>query len=166
LIIAWVIIKWMKKKGAGTHKESQICCGQFISKLARKYRVLIEDVVRSLSAQIYYRDLDTITLRDLIDSDGKLITEDPQSGVSIVGIPRPPRASIQNLYDRMGRMEIRQEAIEHMEYRQSYHWDMYHEVFKHMAGIYSVSLQGAYNPPGYAQPQYNQYYQQYQPYLP
>ncbi|GJZ45847.1 hypothetical protein Tco_0593443 [Tanacetum coccineum] len=51
-----------------------------------------EDVVRSLSASIYYRDLDTITLRDLIDSE-----------------------------DRMGRMEILQEAIERMEYRQSYH---------------------------------------------
>ncbi|GKE87726.1 hypothetical protein Tco_1565201, partial [Tanacetum coccineum] len=46
---------------------------------------------RSLSAPIYCRDLDMITLRDLIDSDG--------------------------------RMEIRQEAIERMEYRQSYHWD-------------------------------------------
>nr|GEX18908.1 hypothetical protein [Tanacetum cinerariifolium] len=35
----------------------------------------------------------------------------------------PPRASIQDLYNRMGSMEIRQEAIERMEYRQSYHWD-------------------------------------------
>nr|GEX05323.1 hypothetical protein [Tanacetum cinerariifolium] len=43
-------------------------------------------------------------------------------GIPRVGIPRPPRASIQDLYDRMGRMEIRQEAIEYMEYRQSYHW--------------------------------------------
>nr|GEX24018.1 hypothetical protein [Tanacetum cinerariifolium] len=36
----------------------------------RMTRVLTEDVVRSLSALIYCRDLDTITLRDLIDSDG------------------------------------------------------------------------------------------------
>ncbi|GKC97144.1 hypothetical protein Tco_1167419 [Tanacetum coccineum] len=77
----------------------------------KKWRVLTEDVVRSLSTQIYYRDLDTITLRDLIDSEGKLIPEDPQPGVPRVGIPRPPRASMQDLYDRMGRMEIRQEAI-------------------------------------------------------
>ncbi|GKE32612.1 hypothetical protein Tco_1451934 [Tanacetum coccineum] len=83
-------------------------------------RALTEDVVRSLSALIYCRNLDTTTLRDLIDSDGKLIPEDPQPGVPRVGIPRPPRASMQDLYDRMGRMEIRQE--------------------------------GAYNPPGYAQP--------------
>ncbi|GKC68811.1 hypothetical protein Tco_1101409 [Tanacetum coccineum] len=66
--VAWVIARWMKRKGAGTKKESQICCGQFISKIARKFRVLTEDV---------------------------------------------------DLYDRMGRMEIRQEAIEQMEYRQS-----------------------------------------------
>ncbi|GJY32441.1 hypothetical protein Tco_0416910 [Tanacetum coccineum] len=50
--------------------------------------VLTEDVVRSLSAPIYCRDLDMITLRDLIDSDGKLIPEDPQPGVPRVGIRR------------------------------------------------------------------------------
>ncbi|GJW34477.1 hypothetical protein Tco_0054509 [Tanacetum coccineum] len=43
--------------------------------------VLTEDVVKSLSASIYCRDLDTTTLRDLVDSDGKLILEDPQPGV-------------------------------------------------------------------------------------
>ncbi|GJY93026.1 hypothetical protein Tco_0508808 [Tanacetum coccineum] len=98
--------------------------------------VLTEDVVRSLSAPIYCRDLDTITLRDLIDSEGKLIPEDPQPGMPRVGIPRPPRTSMQ---------------------------DLYHGVFEHMAGVYSIPLQGAYNPPGYAQPQYDQYYQQYPP---
>ncbi|GJS08619.1 hypothetical protein Tco_0365415, partial [Tanacetum coccineum] len=136
---------------------------KIISKITRKCRVLTEDVVRSLSALIYYRDLDTITLRDLIDSEGKLILEDPQPGVARVGIPRPPRASMQDFYNRIFRMEIRQEAIERMEYRQSYHWDMYQGVFEHMDGVYSVPLQGAYNPPGYAQPQYDQYYQQYPP---
>ncbi|GJZ71974.1 hypothetical protein Tco_0635825 [Tanacetum coccineum] len=69
------------------------------------------------------KDLDTTTLRDLIDSEGRLILEDPQLGVPRVGVPRPLRASMQDLYDRMG----------------------------------------AYNPPGYAQPQYDQYYQQYPP---
>nr|GEV92072.1 hypothetical protein [Tanacetum cinerariifolium] len=97
----------------------------------------MSDVVRSLSALIYCWDLDTTTFRDLVDSDGKLIPEDPQPGVPRVGIPRPPRASMQDLYNRMGRMEIRQETIEHMEYRQSYHWDRYHGVFEHMAGVYN-----------------------------
>ncbi|GJS63148.1 hypothetical protein Tco_0677712 [Tanacetum coccineum] len=75
----------------------------FISKLARKCRVLTKDVVRSLSALIYCRDLDTITLKyDSTLRDGDT--------------PKMYRAD-----------------------------------------------GGAYNPPGYAQPQYDQYYQQYQP---
>ncbi|GJV28275.1 hypothetical protein Tco_1384723 [Tanacetum coccineum] len=90
--------------------------------LARKCRVLTEDVVRSLSTPIYCRDLDTIMLRALIDYDGKISPEDPQSGVPRVGIPRPPRAS------------------------------MYHGVFEHMAGVYSVPLKGVNNSPGYDQP--------------
>ncbi|GKC26675.1 hypothetical protein Tco_1033969 [Tanacetum coccineum] len=86
--VSWVITKWMKRKRARTQKESQICCGQFISKLARKCRVLTGDVVRSLSAPIYCRDLDTITLRDLIDSKGKLIPEDPQPDGDTSGCDR------------------------------------------------------------------------------
>nr|GEU67461.1 hypothetical protein [Tanacetum cinerariifolium] len=54
------------------------------------------------------------TLRELIDSESRLISKDPQPGVPRFGIPRPPRASMQDLYDRMGSMEIRQEAIERM----------------------------------------------------
>nr|GFB74694.1 hypothetical protein [Tanacetum cinerariifolium] len=80
-----------------------------------------DDVLRSLSAPFYCRDLDMTTLRELIDSESRLILEDPQLGVPRVGIPRPPRASMQDLYNRMGRIEIHQEAIERMEYRQSYH---------------------------------------------
>nr|GFA47674.1 ribonuclease H-like domain-containing protein [Tanacetum cinerariifolium] len=34
--VAWVIAKWMKRKGDGTQKESQIYYGRFILKLARK----------------------------------------------------------------------------------------------------------------------------------
>ncbi|GJR82270.1 hypothetical protein Tco_0153055 [Tanacetum coccineum] len=60
----------------------------------------------------------------------------------------------------------REDAIERMEYRQSYHWDRYHGVFEHMDGVYSVPMQGAYNLPSYAQPQYDQYYHQYPPLLP
>nr|GEW26366.1 hypothetical protein [Tanacetum cinerariifolium] len=60
----------------------------------RTTRVLIEDMARSLSGLIYCRDLDTTTLRDLIDFDGKLIPKDPQLGVPRVGNPRPSRASM------------------------------------------------------------------------
>nr|GFA47828.1 hypothetical protein [Tanacetum cinerariifolium] len=97
-------------------------------------------------------NLNTTKLRDLINSEGRFILEDPQPGVPRVGIPRPPRASMQDLYYRIGRIEIRHDTIEQMEYRQSYHLDRYHGVFEHMAGVYSVPLWGAYNPPGYAQP--------------
>ncbi|GJW72776.1 hypothetical protein Tco_0132146 [Tanacetum coccineum] len=96
--VAWLIARWMKRKGAGTQKESQICYGQFISKIARKCKVLTEDV---------------------------LIPEDPQPGLPRVGIPRPPIASMQDLYDKIGRMEIRQEC----------------------------STAGSLQPPSYAQPQ-------------
>ncbi|GKE64983.1 hypothetical protein Tco_1519144 [Tanacetum coccineum] len=37
-----------------------------------------------------------------------------------------------DLYERMGSMEIRHEAIERMEYRHAYHWDRYQGVFEHM----------------------------------
>nr|GEY96497.1 hypothetical protein [Tanacetum cinerariifolium] len=103
--VAWLITRWMKREGAGTQKESQICCGQFITKIARKIKVLPVDVIRSLSALIYCRDLDTTTIRELIDSEGRLIPEDPQPGVLSVGIPRHPRASMKDLYDWIGRME-------------------------------------------------------------
>nr|GEY49783.1 hypothetical protein [Tanacetum cinerariifolium] len=108
--VAWLIARWMKRKGAGTQKESQICCGQFISKITRKSRMLTDDVLRSLSAPIYCRDLDTTTLRELIDYESRLIPEDLQLGVPRVGIPIPLRASMQDLYIRMGRIEIRQEC--------------------------------------------------------
>nr|GEU82711.1 hypothetical protein [Tanacetum cinerariifolium] len=92
--VAWLIARWMKRKRAGTQKKSQICHGQFISKIARKSRVLTDNVLRSLSAPVYCRDLDTTTLRELIDSESRLILEDPQPGVPRLSIPRPPRASM------------------------------------------------------------------------
>ncbi|GKB32991.1 retrotransposon ORF1, partial [Tanacetum coccineum] len=56
-------------------------------------------------------DLDTTTLREFIDSEGKLIHEDPQPGIQRVAIPRPLRASMQDLYDRMSSMEIRFQVV-------------------------------------------------------
>ncbi|GKD86029.1 hypothetical protein Tco_1357183 [Tanacetum coccineum] len=65
-------------------------------------------------------NLDTTTLRELIDSEGRLIPEDPQPSVPRVGITRPPRASKKDLYKRMCNMEIRQGAIKRMSSRKSY----------------------------------------------
>nr|GEZ11477.1 hypothetical protein [Tanacetum cinerariifolium] len=105
-----------------TYGLYQRTTGQFTTKLARKARVLSDEVLRSLSALIYCRDLDTTTtLRELIDSEGRLILEAPELDVPRVAIPRAWGASMQDLYKRMGSMEIRQEAIEKMASRQSYH---------------------------------------------
>ncbi|GJY62681.1 retrovirus-related pol polyprotein from transposon TNT 1-94 [Tanacetum coccineum] len=137
--MAWVIAKWMKRKGARSQKDSQICCGQFISKIARKSRVLTEEIIRSLSTPVYCRDLDRTTLRELIDSEDRLILDIPVDDVQRVAAQRASRV---------------QRA------------SMYQGVFENMGGVYSVPLQGAYNPPSYAQPQYDQYYQQYYPHHP
>ncbi|GKD47848.1 hypothetical protein Tco_1276824 [Tanacetum coccineum] len=105
----------MKRKGAGSQKDSQICCGQFISKIARKSRVLTEEIIRSLSTPVYCRDLDRTTLRELIDSKDRLIPDilvDDVQRVAAQRAPRVQRASMQDLYERMSSMEIRQEAIE------------------------------------------------------
>nr|GEU41926.1 hypothetical protein [Tanacetum cinerariifolium] len=113
------------KETLGTHNKE---AGLSRSKRPRQHETM-EEV---LLPQVHYKfllwegcsrdaNLDTTTFRDLIDSDGKLILEDPQLGVPRVGIPTPPRASIHDLYDKIGRMEIRQEAIGHMEYRHSSH---------------------------------------------
>ncbi|GKD21470.1 ribonuclease H-like domain-containing protein, partial [Tanacetum coccineum] len=57
-----------------------------ITKIAMKARVLTDEVIRCLSALIYCRDLNTTTLIELIDSEGRLIPEDPQPGVPRLGI--------------------------------------------------------------------------------
>nr|GEV27587.1 hypothetical protein [Tanacetum cinerariifolium] len=123
--VAWLIARWMKRKGVGSQKEYDLLA------------------------------LDTHTLKELIDYKGRLIPEAPKPCVLRVAIHRPPRASMHDLYERIGNMEIRQGAIEMMSYRQSYHWDMYARVFENMTGVYSVPLKGAYNPPGYDQHQYD-----------
>nr|GEZ06182.1 hypothetical protein [Tanacetum cinerariifolium] len=107
------------------------------------------DVRRKGKRKIYYRALIATTLRDLIGSNRRLIAEDPAAGVSQVAMPRPPCPTMQDLYDRMGNMKIHQGQLERMSRRQSYHFDRYYGVFKHMAGHYRVLLQGVYTPPRY-----------------
>nr|GEW89618.1 hypothetical protein [Tanacetum cinerariifolium] len=69
--------------------------------IARKARMLSDDVLTSLSALIYCRDLDTTTLRKLIDYEGRLIHEALRPDIPRVAIPRPLRVSMQDLYERM-----------------------------------------------------------------
>ncbi|GKC07037.1 hypothetical protein Tco_0998647, partial [Tanacetum coccineum] len=81
--VAWVIAKWMKRKGARSQEDSQICCGQLITKIAKKSRVLTNETIHSLSTLVYCRDLDRTTLRELIESEDRLIPD-----ISIDDVPR------------------------------------------------------------------------------
>nr|GEY35998.1 hypothetical protein [Tanacetum cinerariifolium] len=81
-----------------THRLGLYHADELEEDIAMKARVLTDVVLKSLSALIYCRDLDTTTLRELIDSKGRLILEDPQLGMPRVGIPRPPRASMQDFH--------------------------------------------------------------------
>ncbi|GKB18748.1 hypothetical protein Tco_0852671 [Tanacetum coccineum] len=93
--------------------------------------------------------LDATTIRELIGSNRRLIVEDPTPGVPRVAMPRPSRPTMQDLYERIGNMEIPQGVLERMSRRQPYHSDRYAGVFKYMAGQYNIPLQRAYAPPGY-----------------
>ncbi|GKD97645.1 hypothetical protein Tco_1381542 [Tanacetum coccineum] len=115
--------------------------------------LLTNEVLNSLSAPIYCRALDAITLRELIGLNGKLIAKDPAPKVPRVAIPRGPHPSMQDLYDRMGNMEIRQGMLERMARRQSYQLDRYAGLFEHMAGHYGYIMHGVYAPPGYDEEQ-------------
>ncbi|GJU34322.1 hypothetical protein Tco_1182676 [Tanacetum coccineum] len=79
-----------------------IVCGQFVTKLAKKMQVLTDVVLDGPSALIYCRPLDATTLRELIGPYGRLIAEDLTPSVPRVAMPRPPRPTLQDLYDKMG----------------------------------------------------------------
>ncbi|GJZ91919.1 hypothetical protein Tco_0663984 [Tanacetum coccineum] len=121
--VAWLISRWIKRKGVGSQRESMIC-----------YHWIT-------------------TLRELIDSNGRLIIEEPAPGDPRVVIPRSPRHSITDLHDKMGRMEIRQGDLKRMSCRQSYHADRYAGLFEYMVGHYNVPLQGDYAPLSYDEEQ-------------
>ncbi|GJX51191.1 hypothetical protein Tco_0278036 [Tanacetum coccineum] len=118
--VAWLMPKWLQRKGVGSQRDNMI----FVA-------------------------LDTTTLKELIDPNGKLIAEDPAPGVPRVAMPRGPHPSMQDLYDRIDNMEIRQGTLERMTRRQLYHSDRYARLFEHMVRHYGYTLQGAYAPPGY-----------------
>ncbi|GJU55745.1 putative reverse transcriptase domain-containing protein [Tanacetum coccineum] len=91
--VTWLIAKWLKRKGV----ESQ-----------REYDMM---------------SLDVTTLRELIGSNGRLIAEDPTPGVPRVDMPRPPRLTMYDLYERMGSMEIREVIMDkiHRDKRKEVH---------------------------------------------
>ncbi|GJY38076.1 hypothetical protein Tco_0424440 [Tanacetum coccineum] len=50
--------RWMKKKGVGTQRESLVCCGQFVTRIAKRLGLLSDEVLNGLSAPTYCRTLD------------------------------------------------------------------------------------------------------------
>ncbi|GJV94788.1 hypothetical protein Tco_1546365 [Tanacetum coccineum] len=70
---------------------------KLITKTARKMRLLTNKVLNSLSSPTYCRALDTTTLRELIDFEGRLIAEVPAPGVPCVAIPRGPIPSMHEM---------------------------------------------------------------------
>ncbi|GKB37556.1 hypothetical protein Tco_0882498 [Tanacetum coccineum] len=126
---------------------------EFITKINKRMGLLTDEVLNSLSELIYCRALDAITLRELIGPDGRLIAEDPAPEVPRVAILRGPHPSMQDLYDRMGNMEIHQGTLERMAHRQSYQLDRYAGLFEHMAGHYGYTMHRVYAPPGYDEEQ-------------
>ncbi|GJX69639.1 hypothetical protein Tco_0305366 [Tanacetum coccineum] len=65
--------------------------GLFISKIARKSRVLTEETIHSLSTLVYCIDLDRTTLRELINSEDRLIPDIPIDDVPRVAAQRAPK---------------------------------------------------------------------------
>ncbi|GJV93094.1 hypothetical protein Tco_1540907 [Tanacetum coccineum] len=41
--VAWLIARWLKKKGVGSQRDSMICCGQFITRIARRSGLLADE---------------------------------------------------------------------------------------------------------------------------
>ncbi|GKF37019.1 hypothetical protein Tco_0113777, partial [Tanacetum coccineum] len=130
-----------------------ICCGQFVTKIAKRLGILTDEVLDGLSVPTYYRALDVLTLRELTGPNSRLIAEDPTPSILRVATPRGIRLTIIDLHDKIDRMETRKGTLERMASRQLYHTDRYAGFFEHIAGRYGYTLQGTYAPPGYDEEQ-------------
>nr|GEW35298.1 hypothetical protein [Tanacetum cinerariifolium] len=98
--------KVAEKKRSWKSKGEHDLLWKFITKIARRANLLTDEVLDGLSALVYCRPLDSTTLREVIDSNRRLIIEESTHGDPRVAIPRTSRHSISDIYDRMGRMEI------------------------------------------------------------
>ncbi|GJU68332.1 retrotransposon ORF1 [Tanacetum coccineum] len=154
--VTWLIAKWMKKKGVGTQKESLICCGQFVTRIAKRLGILSDEVLNWLSTLNYYRTLDANILRELISSNRRLIPKEIAPSIPIVATPRAPRPTTSNLYDKISQLETQIGEIERMTRRQSYHSDRYARVLEHIASHFGVTLRDPYDPPSYFEQQQQQ----------
>ncbi|GKD59940.1 hypothetical protein Tco_1297449 [Tanacetum coccineum] len=132
--VAWLLAKWMKRKEVGTQRESMICYGQFVTKIAKRLGILTDEVLDGLSAPTYCRALDVFTLKELFGPNGRLIDEDPTPGTLRVAMPKGPCPTITELHDKINHIETHQGMLERIARRQSYQLDRYVGVLEYMVG--------------------------------
>ncbi|GJX79685.1 hypothetical protein Tco_0327834 [Tanacetum coccineum] len=138
-----------KEERYGYTRREYDCLWAVYDEDCEEVQLLADDVLDGLIAPILCRSLDATTLKELISHDRRLIIEDQALGFLRFAIPRPSCSTLQDLSDRMGRIEIRQGVLERTSYRQLYHSDRYASVFEYMAGDYEVQLAGDYAPQDY-----------------
>ncbi|GJX09191.1 hypothetical protein Tco_0199050 [Tanacetum coccineum] len=151
--VTWLIAKWMKKKGIGIQRESLICYGQFVTRIAKRLSVLSNAMLNGLNVPTYCRLLDANTLRELICSNGRLIPEETTPSILRVTTPRAIYPTTYDVYDTIGQLEICIGDLERMMRRQSYHLNMYASVLEHIGAQQGITLRDPYNPPSYSKEQ-------------
>ncbi|GJW60043.1 hypothetical protein Tco_0109378, partial [Tanacetum coccineum] len=147
------LLGYDKKKGVGTQRESLICCGQFVTRIAKRLGILSDEVLNGLSARTYCRTLDANILRELIDSNGRLILEEIAPSIPRVATPRGSRPTTSDLYDKISQLVTRTGEIERMIHMQSYHLERYARVLEHITSYFGVTLRDPYDPPSYFEQQ-------------
>lgn len=127
--VVWVIARWMKKKGKGTQEGSKIICGQFVTRIARRMKLLNDDTLSSYSTPTPCKKLNDTTLREFIGSDGKLVVEDPAPGVARLVPPKRHRPNVMEIYQKLGEVERRKAALEELGRWNEYHWKRFTPLF-------------------------------------
>jgi hypothetical protein len=60
--VPWVLVCFMEARGAGRHKDSQICCGHFVTRIVRNLGLFTPASVKACSPPV---DFKSLTIHDL-----------------------------------------------------------------------------------------------------
>nr|GEU63419.1 hypothetical protein [Tanacetum cinerariifolium] len=90
----------------------------------------LQDVKNPFKKNMFGRKLtlDSNIVRELVDSNGRLIPKGIAHSIPRVPTPRTPRPTTSDLYDKISQFETRVGEIKRMTRRQSYHSDIYARV--------------------------------------
>ncbi|GKC84583.1 hypothetical protein Tco_1140300 [Tanacetum coccineum] len=102
--------------------------------------ILSDEVLNGPSARTYCRTLDANILRELIDSNGRLILEEIAPSIPRVATPRASRPTTSDLYHKISQLVTRTGEIERMIHMQSYHLERYARVLEHITSYFGVTL--------------------------